>query len=127
MRNAELPELLGLLCPLNTRLGNRTMTVTTTKPDNSPIAQLARDWQAFRRVRPLKIGIREDLLLRGAPLRPTIAALEAFTTTREYYRACRAGAARHNVFGKPHGVVTDAEQAHADEMLALLDSIYACR
>lgn len=99
---------------------------TKTSIVRSPVQKLASDWRAFRRVRPLKIGIREDLLLRGAPRQPTIAALEAFTTTREYYLACRAGAARHDVFGRPHGVVTDAEQAHADEMLGLLDQIERC-
>ena len=101
--------------------------MTRTKPPPSPVEQLARDWRCFRRVRPLKIGIREDLLLRGAPIKATIAALEAFTSTRVYYHGCRAGAPRFDVFGQKSGTVTEAEQAYADQMLALLDAIDECR
>ena len=103
------------------------MTPSGTKPLPSSIEQLAQDWRCFRRVRALKIGIREDLLLRGAPIRATVAALEAFTSTREYYLACRAGASRFGVFGLKSGAVTEVEQAYADQMLALLDAIDWCR
>lgn len=104
-----------------------TILDRTNKTNPSPVALLARDWRCFRRVRPLKIGIREDLLERGAPINETIAALEAFTTTREYYLACRAGAPRFNVFGRQCGSVAEAEQVHADEMLGVLDKIDAFR
>lgn len=104
------------------------ITIHLTKQSgSSPIERLAREWRVFRRVRPLKIGIREDLLLRGAPVKATIMALEAFTTTREYYLACRAGALRYDMHGLKCGAVSKAEQAYADEMLGVLDRIDACR
>lgn len=101
--------------------------ITKTKSNLSPVQQVAREWRCFRRVRPLKIGIRTDLLLRSVDAVSTIAALEAFTSTREYYLACRAGAPRYDLFGRKVGAVSAAEQAYADSMLGLLEQIQACR
>jgi sRNA-binding protein len=91
----------------------------------SPVAKIAQQYSVFRKLRPLKVGIYEDLLLRGAPPKETKAALEAFTSTREYYLACRAGRPRFDIFGREHGFVTEENQAYADGQLALLDLIDA--
>ena len=80
--------------------------------------------KVFRpRVRPLKVGIRWDLIEAGAPPKAIAAALEQYTCTREYYLSCRNGRKRHDIRGFQVGTVTAADQKHADRCLEILDQI----
>ncbi|WP_295399284.1 ProQ/FINO family protein [uncultured Thiocystis sp.] len=73
------------------------------------------DW---RQPRPLKIGIREDLLAVGHP-RPAIRrALVAYCSRVKYLKALRAGTPRIDLQGQPAGEVTEDDAADAQAMLS---------
>ena len=73
------------------------------------------DW---RQPRPLKIGIREDLLADGHP-RPAIRrALGAYCSRVKYLKALRAGTPRIDLQGQPAGEVTEDDAADAQARLS---------
>lgn len=72
------------------------------------------------RRRPLKVGIRDDILaaLDGAmDARELAIVLRFYSSNRGYLRACRAGAPRIDLEGNPAGAVTAEEATHAVERL----------
>jgi ProP effector len=63
--------------------------------------------------KPLKVGIRDDLVSRGLSKSQANAGLKAYCR-RGVYRGCLvAGAERIDLDGNAAGVVTDAEAAQA--------------
>lgn len=81
-----------------------------------------------RKRRPLKVGIRDDIITTCQPaidkgfitVTDIRSALRRYTSADGYLLACRkAGLARVNLGGKIVGVVTSAEAAHARQVLKL--------
>ncbi|HEY5718566.1 MAG TPA: ProQ/FinO family protein [Motiliproteus sp.] len=75
---------------------------------------------AFSRdsVKPLKIGIQEDLVSDGKLAAGKIKrALASYVRSPLYYKSMQEGAERVDLEGKPAGLVTAEEAAHAKEML----------
>jgi len=77
-----------------------------------------------QRRRPLKVGIRTDILatLDGVIMPNELAhALSCYCANVHYLDACRPGAARIGLDGEPAGIVTVEEAAHAfDKYTGLL-------
>ncbi|TWI35296.1 ProQ/FINO family protein [Mesorhizobium tianshanense] len=63
--------------------------------------------------KPLKIGIREDLLAAGHDAVEVAVGIGWYIRSSNYRRRQVAGAARLDLDGKPAGVVTEKEAAHA--------------
>jgi ProP effector len=91
------------------------------------IAQLAQLYPACFYVarherRPLKIGIRRDLaaLDLGIGRRELDSALAWYANGIDYLRSLRVGADRIGLDGAPSGVVSQVDEAHAREKLAVL-------
>jgi ProP effector len=80
------------------------------------------------RRRPLKVGIKQDILAALAkaapvskPVRDRIAvALRSYVSNRVYLSRMRAGAARVGLDGKPAGTVSAEEAQHAADRAAQL-------
>jgi ProP effector len=71
------------------------------------------------RVRPLKLGVKDDLYVRSAISRRRItAALRSYCNTTSYLTATKQGAVRVNLDGQPTGIVTEAQAKHAMEALS---------
>lgn len=76
--------------------------------------------QTFSRnnVRPLKIGIQEDLLADDKVSKNKIKrALASYVRSLAYYRSLQAGAARIDLKGEPAGEVSEQEAEHARDKL----------
>jgi len=76
--------------------------------------------KAFSRdkVRPLKIGIQEDLVADGKlPAGKIKRALASYVRSPLYYKSMQLGAERVDLQGNAAGVVSELEAAHAKEML----------
>jgi sRNA-binding protein len=72
-------------------------------------------------VRPVKLGIRDDLCAQSAISRRRIsAALRSYCHSVPYLRASTEGAVRVDLAGVPAGTVTPTEAHHAREALAAL-------
>jgi ProP effector len=70
-------------------------------------------------VRPLKLGIKDDLDGRsGLSRRRITAALRAYCNSVRYLKAITEGAVRIDLSGEPAGTVTASEAHHAREGLA---------
>jgi ProP effector len=72
------------------------------------------------RRRPLKLGIREDVLasLDGAiPAGKVSAALRWYVSSPEYQRRLVHGAWRVDLNGRPAGTVSEEDEAHARALL----------
>ena len=79
-------------------------------------------------VRPLKLGIKDDIYARSDMSRRRItAALRTYCSSANYLAACTEGAVRVDLAGEPAGSVTGAEAEHAVQALALLSKITAKR
>jgi sRNA-binding protein len=79
-------------------------------------------------VRPLKLGIKDDLFAQcGISHRRITAALRLYCNGASYLAATTEGAVRVDLAGEPAGIVTGAEAAHAMEALAVLAKIAAKR
>jgi ProP effector len=69
--------------------------------------------------RPLKVGIRDDILAAGVEITPSALsnALRTYTVNRFYQQSLRAGASRIDLDGEPAGSVSveDAKRA-SDEL-----------
>jgi ProP effector len=64
-------------------------------------------------VRPLKLGIRNDICARSSMSRSRImAALRAYCNSERYLAVCKEGALRVDLTGAPAGVVTATEAEH---------------
>jgi ProP effector len=71
-------------------------------------------------VRPLKLGIKEDLYAKcDMSHRRITAALRSYCNSVDYLMATAQGAVRIDLDGRPAGIVTEAEAEHAMEALAL--------
>jgi ProP effector len=72
-------------------------------------------------IRPVKLGIKDDLYRQSARSHRRItAALRAYCNTVPYLEASTEGAVRIDLAGEPGGIVTAAEAQHAREGLAAL-------
>jgi sRNA-binding protein len=83
-----------------------------------------------QRRRPLKIGIREDLLARlgGALTEIELRqGLRAYTGNRRYRERLLAGAPRFDLDGNPVCMVTPEEEADARKKLAAVEAKAAAR
>ncbi|OMQ22181.1 ProQ/FINO family protein [Serratia oryzae] len=83
---------------------------------------------SHREVKPLKVGIRDDMLADAAarrlpvPPKHLVLALSKLTKTPRYLRALVAGGPRYDLNGQPCGEVTAEEQENARMLLANLKS-----
>ncbi|MCW8884804.1 MAG: ProQ/FinO family protein [Motiliproteus sp.] len=69
-------------------------------------------------VRPLKIGIQEDLVADEKLSRGKIKrALASYVRSPHYYKSLQAGAERIDLNGEAAGTVTEQEAEHAKSML----------
>jgi ProP effector len=72
-------------------------------------------------VRPMKLGIKDDLNVRSAISHRRIkAALRSYCNSVHYLRASADGAVRIDLAGAPAGTVIATEALHAKEALATL-------
>jgi ProP effector len=95
-----------------------------TTPENSPYAWLTEHYPAaFPRerpdIRPLKIGIREDIQAAHPELDPGEARrmLACWCGRPSYQRAVRRGGPRIDLAGEAAGEVSPEQMAHAEEVL----------
>jgi ProP effector len=72
--------------------------------------------------RPLRIGVRDDLLARASAISPgeLREALARWTSALAYQRALVEGAVRVDLDGEPAGAVTAGEAAHARERIVAI-------
>jgi ProP effector len=78
-----------------------------------------------QRRKPLKIGIRQDLLVRldgGLTEIELRQVLRAYTGNRRYRERLLAGAPRFDLDGNPAGMVTAEEEADARKKLAAIEA-----
>ena len=79
-------------------------------------------------VRPLKLGIKDDIYAQSAISRRHIkAALRSYCNSVHYLGASTEGAMRIDLTGEPAGTVTATEARHATERLAALAKVAAKR
>jgi sRNA-binding protein len=79
-------------------------------------------------VRPVKLGIRNDIYAQSAISRRHIkAALRSYCNSVPYLRTSTEGAMRIDLTGEPAGTVTATEARHATERLAVLAKVAAKR
>jgi sRNA-binding protein len=79
-------------------------------------------------VRPVKLGIKDDIYVQSAVSRRRItAALRSYCNSLDYLRASMEGAVRIDLTGEPAGTVTATEARHATERLAALAKVAAKR
>jgi ProP effector len=76
-------------------------------------------------VRPVKLGIKDDLYARSAISRRRITALRFYCNSLHYLRASTEGAVRIDLAGEPAGTVTAAEARYATNGLAVLAKVAA--
>ena len=75
-------------------------------------------------VRPLKLGIKDDIYARSdISHRRITAALRLYCNGASYLAASKEGAVRIDLSGQPAGTVTEAEAKHAFEALTVLAKI----
>jgi ProP effector len=94
------------------------------------ISLLAEKWPCcfsipYSQRRPLKLGIREDVLaaLGGATSAGKVsAALRWYVSSPEYQRRLVHGAWRVDLNGKPAGIVSQEDEAHARVQLAAIEA-----
>jgi ProP effector len=86
------------------------------------LLQLVRQFPAAFRIdgprKPLKIGIEDDLALRGISRDVIQRGLDRYCSNSRYRVALQEGAARVGLAGQPAGVVTADEAADARQQLA---------
>jgi ProP effector len=98
--------------------GNKDVKATIAELGLAFPAAFTRDTAS---VRPLKLGIKNDLYAKcDASHRRIMAALRSYCNSIDYLMASTQGAARIDLDGQPAGVVTEAEAKHAMEALAVL-------
>ena len=79
-------------------------------------------------VRPVKLGIKDDIYAQSAVSRRRItAALRSYCNSVHYLRASTEGAVRIDLIGESVGTVTATEARHATERLAALAKVAAKR
>ena len=79
-------------------------------------------------VRPLKLGIKDDIYARSdISHRRIMAALRSYCSSANYLTACTQGAVRVDLAGESAGGVTGVEAEHAVQAIALLSKISAKR
>jgi ProP effector len=79
-------------------------------------------------VRPVKLGIKDDVYGQSAISRRRItAALRSYCNSAHYLRASTEGAVRIDLIGEPAGTVTATEARHATERLAAVAKVVAKR
>jgi sRNA-binding protein len=79
-------------------------------------------------VRPVKLGVKDDIYAQFAISRRRItAALRSYCNSVHYLRASTECAIRIDLTGEPAGTVTATEARHATERLAVLAKVAAKR
>jgi len=79
-------------------------------------------------VRPLKLGIKDDIYARSdISHRRIMAALRSYCSSANYLTACTEGAVRVDLAGESAGSVTGVEAEHAVQAIVLLSKISAKR
>ena len=79
-------------------------------------------------VRPLKLGIKNDIYAQTAISRRSIkSALRSYCNSVHYLTTSMEGAMRINLTGEPAGTVTATEARYATERLAVLAEVTAKR
>jgi sRNA-binding protein len=118
--------------PGHTLRGTSAMSNGATKVETA-IAELAAVFPAAfaldpTLVRPVKLGINDDIYAQFAISRRRIkAALRAYCNRVHYLRASTEGVMRIDLTGEPAGTVTATEARHATERLAAVAKIAAKR
>jgi sRNA-binding protein len=85
-----------------------------------PAAFAAAPWMQHR---PLKVGVREDLItLDLLPETEVKIALRAYTQRLQYQKCLAAGGSRFDLNGEPCGAVTSEQAACAAGMVARLEA-----
>ncbi|WP_419413619.1 ProQ/FINO family protein [Pontibacter sp. JAM-7] len=107
---------------VNDEVKNSTKAKSKNRAANMAALQLLIDAypKTFDRqnVRPLKIGIQEDLVAEGKIAKNKIKrALASYVRSLSYYRSLREGAERIDLSGEAAGVVTQPESEHARDKL----------
>ena len=108
------------------------MSNSATKPE-TVIAELVVAFPAAftldpTLVRPVKLGIKDDIYAQSAISRRRItAALRSYCNSVHYLRASTEGAVRIDLTGEPAGTVTATEARHATERLSSLAKVAAKR
>lgn len=102
--------------------------MTDTTPDSTPepkppqsLLKLAALYPAcfdWTHPRPLKIGIREDLIAAGHKRKRIYRALWKYCSLQRYLKATQVGTPRIDLQGQPVGVVTAEEEAIAKAKLS---------
>jgi sRNA-binding protein len=72
--------------------------------------------------KPLKVGIRADLLACGVPKQIVVRALYWYASRPAYQRAIIAGGPRYDLDGNAAGNVTDADVEHARNKLRVIEA-----
>jgi hypothetical protein len=99
---------------------NPESTVATDAKPKKPLLDLAALYPAcfnWKQPRPLKIGIREDLLAAGHDQKKLHRALAKYCSYWRYLKATQTGTPRIDLQGQPVGAVTEAEEAMAKAKL----------
>ncbi|ADC64066.1 ProQ/FINO family protein [Allochromatium vinosum] len=100
---------------------NPESTVAPNAKPQKPWIELAALYPAcfdWKQPRPLKIGIREDLIAAGHDQKMIHRALAKYCARRPYLKATQAGTPRLDLQGRPVGAVTEAEEVVAKAKLA---------
>ena len=91
------------------------------------IIRLVELWPEWKKTKPLKVGIPDDLI-QDIAIRELAfgagtlhAAVASYVQSPRYYRALIAGGARYNLNGQPCGEVTPQEQKEAETRLMMLN------
>ncbi|WP_172452751.1 ProQ/FINO family protein [Chromatium okenii] len=93
------------------------------QPKRTPqreLIELYPDCFNLKKPRPLKVGIRQDLLAAGHASKLVNSVMYGYCQRIAYLRAMRIGTARIDLQGQPAGEVTEAAAIIARDELALL-------
>ncbi|MBV5311141.1 ProQ/FinO family protein, partial [Chromatium okenii] len=97
--------------------------MTDTPTPQIDLVALYPDCFNLSKPRPLKVGIRQDLLAAGHDLKTLRCVIGAYCRRRAYLKAMQTGAMRIDLQGQPAGEVTEADAVDARDKLALLKPI----
>jgi sRNA-binding protein len=101
--------------------------MTDTPAPQIDLIALYPDCFDLNKPRPLKIGIRQDLLATGHDLKTLRCVIGAYCRRRAYLKAMVAGAIRIDLQGQPAGEVTESDAADARDKLALLKPVKSAK
>lgn len=78
-----------------------------SKLKNVPLAgeRLLAEYPALEKVRPLRVGVRQDLITAGWSEEDAAAALSWYCGRTEYLEACAHAGKRYSLSGQPVGLM----------------------